>query len=112
MSFLRNLKLLSYRSLTCSVRVAPKIFFIICCYCEGSCFPNFFLRLFTVCIKDGYGFKFILYLPTLLKFFISQKSSQVVFLGSLMYTIISSANSDIFISSLTICICLMSYCSS
>ena len=114
-SFLRDL--LSYRSLTCSVRVAPKIFFIICCYCEGSCFPNFFLSLFILCIKESYWFiSDILYPATSIKLFISWRSSLVEFLGSLKYTIISSAKNDTFISSLPICIPLisfvLSYCSS
>jgi hypothetical protein len=49
----------------------------------------------------------ILYLATLL---ISWTNSLVEFLGSLMYTTTSSANSDTFISSLPICIPLISFC--
>jgi hypothetical protein len=52
-SFLRDL-LMSYRSLTCLVRVTPKIFYTISGYCEGNCFPIFFLSLFMLCIKEGY----------------------------------------------------------
>jgi hypothetical protein len=44
-----------------------------------------------------------------MKLFISWRSSLVEFLGSLMYIIISSANSDTFIS-LSFCIPLISFC--
>ena len=54
-------------------------------------------------------FELILYLATLLKLFISQRSSLVEFWGLLMYTIISSANSDTF-TSLPIFIPLISFC--
>jgi hypothetical protein len=55
-------------------------------------------------------FELILYQVTLLKLFISFRSSLVEFLGSLKYTIISSANSDSLTSSFPICIPLTSYC--
>jgi hypothetical protein len=42
--------------------------------------------------------------------FIRFRSSQVEFLGSLMYTILSSANSDSLTSSFPICIPLISFC--
>jgi hypothetical protein len=45
-----------------------------------------------------------------MKLFISWRSSLVEFLGSLMYTLLSSANSYTFISSLPICIPLISFC--
>ena len=51
-SFLRDLKLLSYRSFTCLVTYS-KIFYIICGSCEGCWFPNFFLNLFIIDIKVG-----------------------------------------------------------
>jgi hypothetical protein len=51
---LRDLKLLSYRSFPCLVKVIPRYF--ICGYCEGSCFPIFFLSLFIICIKEDYWF--------------------------------------------------------
>ena len=41
---------------------------------------------------------------------IAFRSSLVEFLGSLIYTILSSANSDIFTSSFLICIPLISFC--
>ena len=53
-SFLRDLKLFWYRSFTYLVRVITKIFYIICDYCEGSWFPNFFLSLFIICINECY----------------------------------------------------------
>jgi hypothetical protein len=42
--------------------------------------------------------------------FIRFRSSLVEFLGSLIYTIISSASSDILTSSFPICIPLISFC--
>ncbi|KAL6040247.1 hypothetical protein STEG23_020323 [Scotinomys teguina] len=55
-------------------------------------------------------FELTLYPATLLKVFISCKSSLVEFLGSLKYTIISSANSEILTSSFLIYIPLISLC--
>jgi hypothetical protein len=54
--------------------------------------------------------EWILYLATLMKLFISWRSSLVEFLGSITYTIISPANSDILPSSFPIFICLTSFC--
>jgi len=63
-----------------------------------------------ICIKEGYDlFELILYPVTLLKLFISWRSSLVEILGSLMCTIISSASSDTLSSSLQICIRLLSF---
>jgi hypothetical protein len=58
-SFLRNLKFLSYRSFICLVRVTPKIFYIICNYCEGCCCPIFFVSPFIIFIKKGYWFAWV-----------------------------------------------------
>jgi hypothetical protein len=74
-----------------------------------------FLISFLACLCFEYRqatdlFEVILYLSTLLKLFISCRSSVVEILGSLNYTIISAANSDILISSVTICIPLTSFC--
>jgi hypothetical protein len=57
-SFWRYLKISLYRSFTCLVTVTPSYFLIIIIigYCEGSCFPNFFLSLFIIYIKEGYLF--------------------------------------------------------
>jgi hypothetical protein len=52
----------------------------------------------------------LLYTATLLKLFISCRSSLVEFCGSLKYIIISSTNSDILIPSFPICILLTSFC--
>jgi hypothetical protein len=54
-------------------------------------------------------FELILYPATSLKLFIMFRSSLVEFLGSLIYTIISSAISDILTSSFPICIPLISF---
>jgi hypothetical protein len=81
-----------------------------------TCFPNFFLSLFIICIKEEYSFIWVN--------FISGHFVEVVYqlekfsnrvLEALLYAIISSANSYIFISSLPIfipLICLLSYCCS
>jgi hypothetical protein len=55
-------------------------------------------------------FELILYPGTSLKLFIRFRSSLVGFSGSLIYTIISSANSDILASYFPICIRLISFC--
>jgi hypothetical protein len=62
-----------------------KIFYIICDYCKGCYFLNFFLGSFIISIKKDYCccccccFQLILYLATLLKLFISCRSSLVEF---------------------------------
>ena len=86
-----------------------KIFYIICSYCEGSCFANFFLILFIICIKEGYWAIWVNFISSHFAEVISWRNSLVEFLGSLMYTIISCANSDTFISPLPICIPLISF---
>jgi hypothetical protein len=79
------------------------VFYIICNYCEGCSFLNFFSACLSFeCRKATDLFELILYSATLLKFFIRFRSSQVEFLGSLKYSIISSANSDILTSSFPI----------
>jgi hypothetical protein len=47
-SFLQRLKFLSFRFFIC------KVFYIICYYCEGCHFPNFFLSLFILWVDEGY----------------------------------------------------------
>lgn len=54
-------------------------------------FVCFFLRLCVIWIWEGYYILYVLYPATLLKVLISCTSSTVEFLGSLMYTIKSSA---------------------
>jgi hypothetical protein len=70
---------------------------------------------FSACLSFDYRkatdlFELILYPATLLKLFIGFRSSLVEFLGSLKYTIISSANSEILTSSFPIRIFLTSFC--
>jgi hypothetical protein len=70
---------------------------------------------FSACLSFEYRknttlFELILYMATLLKLFISYRSSLEEFLGSLKHTIISSANSDNLTSSFPICIPLASFC--
>ena len=61
---------------------------------------------------DGllFFFQLILYPVTLLRVLISYKSSLVEFLGSHMYTNISSTNSESLMSSFPICVPLISFC--
>ena len=54
-------------------------------------------------------FELILYQATLVKLFMKFRSFLVEFLGSVIYTIISSANSDILTYSFPICIPLTSF---
>jgi hypothetical protein len=85
--------------------------YVICDYCEGYCFHVFFLSPFIICIKVGYRFVWDnVYPSTLLKLFIRCRSSLVEYLGSLVHTIILSANSDTLTTSLSICIPLTYFC--
>jgi hypothetical protein len=70
---------------------------------------------FSACLSFVYRkasdlFELILYPATSLKLFIRFWSSLVEFLGSLIYTIVSSAKSNILTSSFPICIPLISFC--
>ena len=56
---LRDVNFLYYRLFACLVRVTCKLFHIICVYCEGCCFPNFFLSLFFFSMWRG---KLMIYL--------------------------------------------------
>jgi len=95
-SFFRDLKFLSYRSLTCLIRVIPRYFVLFMNILKGVIYPI----LFSAHLSFEYWkaidlFKLILYLATLLKLFTRCRSSLVEILGFLKYTIISIANSDI-----------------
>jgi hypothetical protein len=80
-------------------------------YREGCCFPNYFLSLFILCVeKDTDLFELILYPAMPLKLFIRFRISLVEFLVSLMYTILSSENSDILTSYFPVCIPVISFC--
>ena len=110
-SFFRDLKFLSYRSFTSLVRVTPRYFILFVTIEKGvvslislSAYLSFVQR------KAIDLFELILYPATSLKLFIRLRSSLVEFLGSLIYTIISSAKSDILTSSFPICIPLISFC--
>ena len=108
-SFFRDLKLLSYRSFTCLAIITSRYFILFVTIVKGV-FPNFFLSMFILWVEEGYWFVLILYSATLLKLFIRFKSSRVVCWGSLKNIFISSANSNIFISSSPIYISLTSFC--
>jgi hypothetical protein len=102
---------LLYTSFTCLVRVTPRYFILFVAIVKGVVS----LISFSACLSFEYRkatdlFELFLYLATLLKLFTSYKSSLVEFLGSLMYTIISSAISEILNSSFPICITLTSVC--
>jgi hypothetical protein len=110
-SFFRDLKFLSYQSFTFLVRVIPSYFILFVTIEKGMVS----LISFSPCLSFVYRkaidwFELILYPATTLKLFIRFRSSLVGFLGLLIYTIISSANSDIMTSSFPICIPLMSFC--
>ena len=111
-SFFRDLKFLSYRSFTCVVRVTPRYFILL--FMNNVKSVNYLIS-FLACLSFEYRkatdlFELVLYLATLMKLFISYRSSLVEFLWSLKYSIISSLNSDILTSSFPICIPLTSFC--
>ena len=110
-SFFRDLKFLSYTSFTSSSSLESNqgiLYYLWLLW--GCCLPSFFLSLFFLCVEKGHWFELILYPATSLKLFIRFRSSLVEFLGSLIYTIISSAKNDSFTSSFPICIPLFSFC--
>ena len=105
-----DLKFLLYRACTSLVRVTPRQFILFVTTVKGV----ISLISFSACLSFDYRkptdlFELILYPATLLKLLIRFKSSQVEFLGSIQYTIISSANSDILTFSFPICILLTSF---
>jgi hypothetical protein len=70
-------------------------------------FPNFFPTLFILCVKKGNWFVWVNF--TSLKLFIRFRIC-LEFLGSLIYTMISSPNGYNFTSSFPICSLLISLC--
>jgi hypothetical protein len=110
-SFFRDLKFLSYRSSTSLVRVTPRYFILFVTILNAVVS----LISFSACLSFVYTkatdlFELILYPATSLKLFIRSSSSLVKFLGSFIYNIISSENSDILISSFPVCIPFISFC--
>jgi hypothetical protein len=105
-SFLRNLKFLLYISFTCLVRDTPRYFILLMAIVKGivSLISVLFCFSFVLRATD-----LIFYPVTFLKVFISCRNSLIGFLHSLIYTIITSENSDTLTSFLPICIHLISF---
>ena len=102
-SFFQTLKFLSNRSFTSLVKVTPRYFMLFVTIVKGDLsLISLSVSLFLVYRRATDFLELILYPATLLKVFISYRSSLVEFLGSLMYTIISSANNESLISSFPI----------
>jgi hypothetical protein len=102
---------LSYRSFTCLARVTPRYFRLFVTIVKDVTS----LISFSACLSFDYRnatdlFVLILYPGILLKLLISFRSSLMEFLGSLKYTIISSASSDILTSSFPIYVPLTNFC--
>jgi hypothetical protein len=54
-SFLSNLKFLPYSLSLVGLKLPQdSLVYIICGYYEGSIFPDFFLKLFILCVKESY----------------------------------------------------------
>jgi hypothetical protein len=110
-SFFTDLKFLSDRSLTSLVRITTRYFILFVTTVKGTVS----LISFSACLSFVYRkatdlFELIFNPATALKLFIRFRSSLMKFLGSLIYTTISSANSDILTSSFTIAIPLIFFC--
>jgi hypothetical protein len=109
-SFLRDLKLLSYRSFTCLVSVVPRHFILFVSIVKGIIFLiSFSMCLYFVKKKAIDLFELILYQATMLKLFISRRHSLLEFLGYLCILSYHLKNSDTFISSLMILTLLISF---
>jgi hypothetical protein len=109
-SFFRDLKFLTYTSFTCLVKVTQRHFILFFIIVKGVISLTFFSSRFSFEYRKATDlFELILYLTNLLKLFISGRSSLEEILGSLKYTIILSANSDILTSSFPVCILLTSF---
>jgi hypothetical protein len=109
-SFFRNLKFLSHRSVSCLTRFTISYFILFVTIVKGLVSKNSFLAYLSFMLrKTADLFVLILYPTTSQNLFI-RLSSLLEFLGSLKYAIISSANSDIFTSSFPIDIPLISFC--
>ena len=110
-SFFRDLKFLSYRSFTSLVRVTPRYFILFVTFEKGVVFLIFYSACLSFVYRKAIDLgELILYPATSLKLFIRLRSSLVEFLGSLIYTIISSEKSYILTFSFPIFIPLISFC--
>ena len=83
-TFFKDLKFLSYTSFTCLVRITPRYFIL---FQAIVFFPDFYLNLLFEYRSATNFYGLTLYPATLLKVFISYRSSLVVFLVSLVYAI-------------------------
>ena len=103
--FFRDMKFLSYISFGCLFTVRPRYFLLFVTTVKGNA-SLISLSTYLSCVqrKATDSFELILYPDTLLKLLISFWISLVEFLGSLNYTIISSANSDSLTSTFLLCI--------
>ena len=102
-SFFKDLKFLSNRSFTSLVRVIPRYFMVFVAIVKGEVSLISFPATLSFVSRRATNFLELIFYPaTLLKVFISCRSSLVEFLGSLMYTIISSANYESLTSSFQI----------
>ena len=89
-SFFKDLKLLSYRSFTCLVRVIPRYSILFVAILKGFVYLISFSSHLSFVYRRATDFVFelILYSVSLLKVFINCRSSQGDVLGLLMYTIL------------------------
>lgn len=88
----------------------PKIFYIVWSHYERCCFPISFLVSFLLVYWRTTDFcELLLSSATVQKVFINCRSSMVEFLGSLIYTILSSTNNYTFTFSFSVCIPLISF---
>ena len=91
-----------------------KVFYIICDYCEANRFPNFFLILFIICLKEGYWFIWGNFISS---YFADQlvKFSTLIFgvcLFVLTYHLWTVIPLFLFCQFVSPFICFLSYCSS
>ena len=89
-----------WSSSTCLVRVTPRYFVLFVTTVKCG-FPNFFLCLFILCIKEGYWLvELILYPATLLKMFINCRVLLIVGVLGVAYIICNKWFLDFFLSNL------------
>ena len=110
-SFFKDLKFLSNRSFTSLVRVTPRYFMLFVAIVKGEVSLISLSAPLSFLYRRATDFlELILYPATLLKVFINCRSYLAELLGSLMYTIISSANNESLTSSFPIRIPLIPLC--